>query len=633
MKKAICLGAALLLALAYLLNLGSLYAPTNGDEMVYLHIARATQDGGAWLPLQSDLQTPQGTPMRNTKPPLLFWQAMWAGQWGWDLWRLRLPFALQTLFCAALVGYATWRIQQRPQAPIEQGQAGRAFWADAPQGGAGAGGGAWIKPLLAAALYLGFFATYRYGRPVLTSATESLFLFGFCVWALLSRGAESHLDAAGALVSSKGAAMNHELKQALLLGLMLIPALLTKSFVLAAPAALWWALLLWRERALSLALPVALRAALMAGFMTLVALAGFALWFVFDPDPASIWREFVLGENFSTKFQGGGDSLLLFWLSPLVNAGLLFPLVLGLALTCGWRALRHAAGRWRAYLARCRLAGGGSGAAPAPDLDLASPKVELFLGLWILVWLLVFSLPSQRSARYIIAVMPALAVLLALHAHRVHRVWWQLSLLLIGGATAALAYVAACLQGVFATGLGYSWFDFGAMALVLGLCLVGIGKAAWCRGLTAICALAWLVLLGQLAAPFDRDAARFGARTAAVLAGQQVWVPQNFNAQFERYQFIIQTKPRVQPLPYKASQGELPAGLMQQGAWAIVLAKPDAEPSVAGCPPCRVVDQRWVLRSRHEPREITLAQLLSPKGLQNLLVERERLVQFVAPPN
>ncbi|MBK7003726.1 MAG: hypothetical protein IPH37_00215 [Burkholderiales bacterium] len=48
----------------YLLGLGSPYAPTNGDEMVYIHIARMTSESGHWLPLQSELL---GT--RNTKPP------------------------------------------------------------------------------------------------------------------------------------------------------------------------------------------------------------------------------------------------------------------------------------------------------------------------------------------------------------------------------------------------------------------------------------------------------------------------------------------------------------------------------------------------------------------------------------
>ncbi|NBS98280.1 MAG: glycosyl transferase, partial [Betaproteobacteria bacterium] len=72
----------------YFLGLGSPYAPTNGDEMVYIHIARLTAASGHWLPLVSDLDN-----MRNTKPPFLFWQAMASGDWSAQggLFSLRWP--------------------------------------------------------------------------------------------------------------------------------------------------------------------------------------------------------------------------------------------------------------------------------------------------------------------------------------------------------------------------------------------------------------------------------------------------------------------------------------------------------------------------------------------------------------
>ena len=77
-----------LAAFVYLWGLGGNHMMRNGDEMVYAHIARITAEAGQWLPLQSELPG-----MRNTKPPLLFWQALVAGDWGhdWTLWRLRLP--------------------------------------------------------------------------------------------------------------------------------------------------------------------------------------------------------------------------------------------------------------------------------------------------------------------------------------------------------------------------------------------------------------------------------------------------------------------------------------------------------------------------------------------------------------
>jgi hypothetical protein len=89
----------------YLWGLGGNHMMRNGDEMVYAHIARITAEAGQWLPLQSELPG-----MRNTKPPLLFWQALVAGDWGrdWTLWQLRLPSVIYTLAVCALMT-ATYR--------------------------------------------------------------------------------------------------------------------------------------------------------------------------------------------------------------------------------------------------------------------------------------------------------------------------------------------------------------------------------------------------------------------------------------------------------------------------------------------------------------------------------------------
>ena len=94
-------GLLLVLAVAiYSLGLGNPYIPTNGDEMVYAHIARLTAASGHWLPLVSELDN-----MRNTKPPLLFWQALQAGDWGhhWSLAALRAPSLVYTLLLTAMV--------------------------------------------------------------------------------------------------------------------------------------------------------------------------------------------------------------------------------------------------------------------------------------------------------------------------------------------------------------------------------------------------------------------------------------------------------------------------------------------------------------------------------------------------
>ena len=130
--------------MVYATGLGGQYIPTNGDELVYAHIARVTASTGHWLPLASELDN-----MRNTKPPLLFWQAIVAGNWGvnWQMATLRLPSLIYTLLITAGVAFAVKRITR-----------------DTP------------RALLAACLYLAFFSTFRYGRPYLTSAPETFWL-------------------------------------------------------------------------------------------------------------------------------------------------------------------------------------------------------------------------------------------------------------------------------------------------------------------------------------------------------------------------------------------------------------------------------------------------------------------------
>jgi len=68
---------ALLAIFTYLYGLDSRFAPKNGDEYPYMHIVRMTADAGQWLPLQSEMEG-----LKNTKPPLIFWEGIASTQWG-----------------------------------------------------------------------------------------------------------------------------------------------------------------------------------------------------------------------------------------------------------------------------------------------------------------------------------------------------------------------------------------------------------------------------------------------------------------------------------------------------------------------------------------------------------------------
>jgi hypothetical protein len=159
------------------------------------------------------------------------------------------------------------------------------------------------------------------------------------------------------------------------------------------------------------------RATLKVALSASLALAIFGLWFVLDPDPAAVWQEFVLAENagkmastegyWQVALRGGDGSMLAQLLAYVQNAGLLAFVVLGL--------LPVALRRWRTSQSSQALA-------------LSLPPHTRILLVWLAVWLLVFMLPSQRSARYLIPAMPALACVIALGWQHIGRIWFVLCL-------------------------------------------------------------------------------------------------------------------------------------------------------------------------------------------------------------
>ncbi|RZT94956.1 ArnT family glycosyltransferase [Rivibacter subsaxonicus] len=565
---------ALLAAAAYLLGLGGQHIPKNGDESVYMHIARLTAGTGQWLPLQSEIEGLA----RNTKPPLLFWQAMVAGSWGeaWSLWRLRLPSYLYTLASALLVGALAARLVARPGAN------------DAPR-----------PPLQVAALavlvYLAFFSTYRYSRPYLTSAPETFWMFAPFF----------------AIAWSPARVLGSRLGFPLLAGVALGIACLYKSFALVLPVAL----------ALGACYQVAgprgrgLFVLRRAGFWSdvgrvllaaIVATALFALWFVVDPAPAEVWREFVVGENagkFNARESYLGKALAgsgsIWGLIPgyAVNAGLLMPVVVGL-LFAAWRAR--------------------SGAD-------ASERV---LWLWLLVLLLVFMLPSQRSARYLVAAMPALAVLMVLHWPRIARGWFIATLLMALLATLFALNVALGVQALEPSAGGYSaglWLWLLAMAAA---CVAGLVKDGWTRPVAALISAAFYVAFAWVTAPLEGPAGRYDDAVIERLRGEAVMVPSNFNGDFERYQFLL---PGARIEHYFAAQpvdfDGLPALLA--GHRFVIVQRRVGQPPCADerAEACRVVAARWDIRSRQTNAEIRASLLRAP---QDFWFAREYLVERLA---
>lgn len=558
----------------YFFGLGSLYAPTNGDEMVYIHIARLTAMTDHWLPLVSDLAK-----MRNTKPPLLFWQAMVAGGWGqnWSLWALRLPSVVYTLLTTALIVVLTRRIS-----------------------------GDMRTALLAGVLHLLFFSTFRYGRVYLTSGPETFWFFLPVFWLLWLRADPSPTH--GPVPLGWGAFTA--------IGFAIGVGMAYKSFALVAPAATaLWCALVWRSP-----LPPwreALHTTLAVGWSAALALTLFALWFVLDPDPGAVWQEFVLGEN-AGKMSGdqGYWHAALFGQYPLWSQLLAYPENAGLLalVVLGWIGSEA-----RAWWER-------------PVSERMAPTTRI-LWIWLLVWLVVFSLPSQRSARYVIPAMPAVAMLMAMAWDKVPRPWfWATGLLVVPalGVMARVSWVMGEMQ--IASGI----------EVAMTLCAAGTGLVcvaagcitkSWTRNASLASCLAVYVTFGLMTAPLSDPQAGYSQTVQQAMTDHRIAVPNGFTGQYERFHFVL---PHSVVEPYDAEgrntgalRPDLPPDerltFLLDNFDAVVWLQDDPNQLHPTCQPrCGVLGSRWHVKSRHKRGEVTLTNIWYP---QEWLFRREWLLK------
>lgn len=574
------LGWLLVLAIgvtAYALGLGGQNIPSNGDELVYAHIARLTAASQHWLPLASELDN-----MRNTKPPLLFWQAIVASDWGrhWQLVALRLPSLVYTLLVTSAIAWTVRLVR-----------------------------GNWREALIGACVYLAFFSTFRYGRPFLTSAPETFWLdlpMFALLWRTVARQDTSSSRAQTPLFSW-GAFVPF--------GLALGIGIAYKSFALIAPsaAALWCGLIIAAPRR---DLGTLARLTVQVGISAALALAVFALWFVLDPDPAAVWREFVIGEN-AGKFSdgsrywrealaGGGSSVWVQLVAYVVNAALFALPVIGLAWAwvVDWRARRE---------------------APA-----ASHIIGILVA-WTTVWLLIFCLPSQRSARYVIPAMPAVAMLIAIYWQRIERGWFVWTLLVC-----LVPFVMLTRIGWVGLNLGIGTerdFTLILITAAIGGSVVVAGalRPAWTRGCAVAAVLLFYALFDLSMATLEGPSGRFVASTTPLPPGKRIAVPANFNGQFERFEFLLPGN-RLVPYDVEARAIGRGKGPVSADTLAALLAEHDAvvwgqieagETSPSCLPRCVVLGQRWVLKGRHQSGEINLDNLWQP---QEWLFRREWLL-------
>ncbi len=541
----------------YLYGLDSRFAPKNGDEYPYMHIVRMTADSGHWLPLQSEMDG-----IKNTKPPLIFWQGIASTHWAseWNLADLRWPSVLYTGLTAFFLFLAVRRFSGKTQ-----------------------------TGMLAALVWLSFFATYRYGRPFLADPPE-VFWISLPFMAMLYWG--------------KGA-FESKFFFPLMAGVCIGIALFAKSFAYIVPASFALGLYYWRWRQWSIP-QVLIRDLYKLILIAVLALGVFALWFAVDPYPEAVWKEFVLGEN-AGKFAArqssylmdllrGGDSIWLLFLTTIANAGLFSFVLISSLLQC-WRRRRF--------------------------LNLE----EVLLLLLIAAFFVVFSVPSQRSGRYLLPVMPAFAALIALYWDKLPLWGFRIALLLQLLVLSLLLWIGINLQlSPFMGDAGvwtYTYCHWILMAAGILLVLLGLFRPSVTKTFAlAACFLVYCALTSSLA-PLEGRLGRYSAETIAQLQGKDVWIPCDYRAKDEEYRLLL---PTAKLHGYLAKDAADVAALTASYSLVAVHVPLGIQPAL--CESCQIVGKRMEMRARHSNEEIQ--EMLMGQIGRHLFVN-EYLVSTPAP--
>ena len=452
-----------------------------------------------------------GAGLENTKPPLLYWVGIVATDWASKWTLFRLRLPIVGFTLAT--GILTFWLARRLGYDKET---------------------AWISALT----FLGFYSSFQYGRPFLINSPETFFVFLSFALMLVFRGSW------------------------LVAGIALGIACLFKSFALVAPVGLALAWAGGRRRFFHAALAV------------FVALAVFGLWPLLDPDPAAVFRHFVLEENLG-KLQGQGYfrglltgpyALHWLWLGHFGNAGLFAVPLLFLVIT-----------------------------TIQERKNLGAEEKSL----WILVlsFLLVYSIPSQRQENYLIPTVPALAILLARRWNGLPEAWFRWFALPGALFTAALLWVVLGIRERVLPPGSYAAWQLAVPAVVLGLwiALVVLPRAARYSFHTMV--FSSFLLISLAVAPFEGPLGRYDPERVAFLEGKRVYVPSEFISRHERHRFLL---PGARIEGYDPADADSASRLLSSGQHVVVHRAPDRE--IEG--PFRVIARRFDLRSRQTPSEM-----------------------------
>ena len=169
-------------------------------------------------------------------------------------------------------------------------------------------------------------------------------------------------------------------------------------------------------------------------------------------------------------------------------------------------------------------------------------------------------------------------------------------------------------------------------ALGLGASVGGLLHRRWTRDSTLAATLALYACFSAMTAPLSGTQAGYSPAIAARMQGLRVAVPNGFNAQYERFNFLL---PGSILVPYDAERRntatlrpDLPPAerldYLLERFDAVVWLDNDVAPAQVSCAPrCEVLAQRWHVKSRHRSGEVTLSNLWQP---QEWLFGKELLI-------
>jgi hypothetical protein len=254
---------------------------------------------------------------------------------------------------------------------------------------------------------------------------------------------------------------------------------------------------------------------------------------------------------------------------------------------------------------------------------------EVLLLLLIAAFLIVFTLPSQRSGRYLLPVMPAFAALIALHWERLPLWGFRIALLLQILILSLLLWIGANLQFSGLMGEVYSWtYSYCYWILMAGslmVALVGLFRYQQTKTLAlAACFLTYCALTSSLA-PLEGQLGRYSAATMTQIQGRDVWIPCDFRAKDEEYRLLL---PDTKLHGYPAKDASDVNGLTSSYPLVAVQAPLGSTPVL--CDSCEIVGQRMEMRARHSNEEIM--EILQGQVSKNLFVNEYLVATSVAKP-